>query len=378
LSSDTLLSTGELLRTRWREIGELIEVSGLRALLVGGHGTLHRYGNVEYLAGYCPWQQDAYVLLAPKRQPVLIVATRGDGEEVRRRGGADFYCPAASQGGLVPAVAEFLGAWGVADGPVGLVGREIIPAGDLAALGKHLPRVELRDATRMLAELKAVKSGDELRHISKVAALADEGLRAFGSALRMGADSREICADVERALRAGGARETIVRLGSGPYFNAPSRPGPVHPGQLLSAYVEVLGDNGYWVEMMRLVAVGELDAESARLMRACLDVASVAERSLCEGMRDTDCLDAIRDSALASGFRLDGGSAHGVGMDDADLPRFMASNPAPLKAGMVVAAHPRLVDDRREVGAVVGDTYVVSSSGPVRLSRHEERVLWVQ
>lgn len=375
MSSDGARILPRILRERWHALGGELHSAGLRGLIVGGHGTLHRYGHLEYVGGYCPWQQDAYAVFTPGRAGVLLVQTSGDAEEARRRGVPEVVLVPAGQGGPVAAVPELLSTWGIHDGVVGFASRSIVSAADLSLLSAGLPFIDLRDATDLLNRMKAVKHADEIRCMGEAAALADEGMRTFARTIRIGADSRAACAEVEKVLRAGGARETIVRLGSGPYFNAPTRPRPLSAGELLSAYVEVLDDSGYWVEMMRLVALGHLDAGRSRLMQACVDVAEAAERALRHSVPDTECLQEIQAAGRRAGFRLDGGCAHGVGLDDADLPRFSTAHPTLLQRGMVIAAHPRLVDDERSLGAVVGDTYLLSDSGALCLSEFKEKVL---
>jgi Xaa-Pro aminopeptidase len=366
-----------MLRERWHALGGQLRSAGLRGLVVGGHGTLHRYGYLEYVGGYCPWQQDAYAVLSPGRPGRLLVQTAGDADEARWRGVPDVAFVPASQGGPVAAVAAVLSTWGIQDGAVGFVGRDIVSAADISALSISMPQIDLLDATEFLDRVKAVKHADEIRCMGEAAALADEGMRTFASSIRIGADARAVCAEVERALRSGGARETIVRLGTGPYFNAPTRSRPLASGELLSAYVEVLHDSGYWVEMMRLVALGDLDAGRSRLVQACIDVAAAAERALRQALPDTECLQEIQAAGRCTGYRLDGGCVHGVGLDDADLPRFSLAHPTLLQQGMVIAAHPRLVDDARSLGAVIGDTYLLSDTGAVRLSEFKEKVLWL-
>lgn len=366
----------ELLPGRWTNIRRRMDESGLRALVVGGHGSLHHYGYIEYVSGYCPWQQNACVVLGREGAPVLIVCNAETAKVASAICTADVRY--AGAGGLAAAVIQCLEILGTGHGQVGIVDVDSISAADFSAIENKLPPNTLRDATRLLSDIKARKTKGDIAHLMRVSALADQGMAAFAGALRPGAQTRDLCAKVERALHAGGAREVIVRLGSGPDFSLPSPARRIEAGQLLCAYVEVLGDNGYWVELIRTVAIGTLPAKSVRLLDACIDVFNSVERAIGFGCRASEIAVLADEAVRRTEFRLDGQCGHGVGIDDRDAPRIMLEDATPLEPGMVIAIHPRLVDDKTHMAAVIGDTFVVAPEGPYRLSRYEQKVLWVE
>jgi Xaa-Pro aminopeptidase len=359
-----------LLQERWGGIRERLASAGLCGLLVGGHGALHRYGYLEYVAGYCPWRQDGYVVLGLRGTPVLIIPSTADVDGARAVGGSDILQAPAT--GIAAALGGCLADFDMSAGPIGFVGE------NADAIEGLLPAGALHDATSLLAGIKARKTAGELAHLMLVSELVDQGMDAFRAALRTGTTMRAVCEEVERTLRTSGARDMIVRLGKGPQFTEPSQSNRIERGQLLCAYVEVLGENGYWVELMRPVAIGEIDALNTRHLRACIEVSKLAERMLRAGTRATELFDMVNDTAQSRGLRLDGGCGHGLGIDDQDPPRLMKEDPTIVEAGVVITVHPRLVDDRTQVGAVVGDTYLVAEDGPCRFSRHDRKVLQVQ
>jgi Xaa-Pro aminopeptidase len=146
---------------------------------------------------------------------------------------------------------------------------------------------------------------------------------------------------------------------------------------LLCAYVEVLGANGYWVELMRPLALGSLDAAEARHLKACVEATESARALIYAGITGGQIYEAAAGAARAAGLRLDGGCGHGIGIDDQDLPRLVPEDRTVLCKQMAIALHPRLVDNRRGRGLVIGDTYVVSEAEPKRLSRFPSQLVTV-
>ena len=76
----------------------------------------------------------------------------------------------------------------------------------------------LDDASRLVTELRAVKSPAEIAHVRRAAALADAALAAAVAATAPGAFEGDILADLQGAIFRGGgddpANEQII--GSGP------------------------------------------------------------------------------------------------------------------------------------------------------------------
>jgi len=357
----------ELLRERWRSLRQLLDAADLEALIVHGHGALHRYGYLEYCAGFCPWQQDGVLLLGRKGPLVLVIEDNADAP--------DLNCPVilrAPQRELRETVERCVEVLALNESPLGVAGP------DAWFFRWLFPDRAFRDVTHLLQKIKSLKCAGDVAHLKHGADLADRGMDTFAECVRPGKDMRSTCSEVERKLKAGGARETIVRLGRGPRFSEPSSPDTVSANELLCAYVEVLGANGYWVELMRPVIIGEIDDAARRLLDACIEAAEIAEELLRPGTSVAKLFETVHATASRRGFRLDGKCGHGVGIDDQDFPKLIAGDPTILEAGMTVALHPRLIDERRTTGAVVGDTFLITSDGPHRFSRYSNKAIQVE
>lgn len=337
-------------RTRLTGVRQELSRIGLHGLVCAGRGELHRYGFVEFLGGFCPWGRDAYVVLGLAGEPVVL--SGGAGEK-----------------SMAAAITGQLTRLGIGCGPVGAVSHR---SGALQAM---LPDIAFVDITGQIAAIKSVKTGPEIAQLEAVAELVDEAMDYFVDLIR--SDIEHARARVEMLLAHRGCRDWIVRIGPGPRFDVPAPMSALERCNLLCAYVEALGANGYWVEMMRPVAVRRLDLEEQRHLESCLGIADMARALLRPGVISEFVHTAAAEAASRANFRLDGGCGHGVGMDDQDLPRLTAGDNTVMRAGMTVALHPRLVDDGQGRGVVMGDTYLLSVSGARRLSRHPSELIAV-
>jgi Xaa-Pro aminopeptidase len=253
-------------------------------------------------------------------------------------------------------------------GRVGTVG----PGADL--LSTLLPSLQLYDFSEELAAIKSIKTPAETAELQGVADLADEALSYFIEQVKT--DIHGATLRVEKMLAEQGARQSIIRLGPGPRFDEHGTTG-FKGMSLLCAYVEVLGANGYWVELMRPLALGSLDAAEARHLKSCAEVAETGQALLRPGITGAQIYEAAAAAACQAGLRLDGSCGHGLGIDDQDLPRLVPEDRTVICNHMVVALHPRLVDEQRARGLVIGDTYVLLESGPKRMSQFSSQLITV-
>lgn len=350
--------------------------AGYAALVVAGRGVISQYGYLEYVAGYSPVVRAAYAVVGTEGAPTLIVATGADAYYARSRSGLDDV-RVAGQGDvmsgyddLAAGVAAALSERGAARGRIGVVGlRHIVPVAEYQSLCSRLPEAEFSDATALLAEIKAIKTAEDIAALEEAAAIADAGLEVCLASLRPGVSGWELCGAIEQAVRARGARgEVLVFLSAGPYFLARPDAQPFASGDLVTAYVELTGPTGAWVEKAALVALGKIDAARGVLAVAILEAAAAAELELRVGRTAGEVAGAIDEhcarNALVSGIW----HGHGVGIDH-DLPVITATDSTALEDGMVVSVHPNFATSDQAVGASVADTYVIGSGPPRRLSR---------
>lgn len=352
-----------------------MESERLDALVVAGRGVISHYGYLEYVTGYCPVVREAYAVIAGGEPPALVLPTAADAWYARRATGLSDI-RVAGQGDVMSSyddlpggVAAVLCERGAERGRIGIVGlHQIVPHGQQTRLRQALPSAELLDATALLAEVKAIKDEDDLRELRRTAEVAELGLQVGIEQLRAGCLPREVGAAMEQAVRARGAREVLIFLSAHPYFLARPDALALSEGDLVTAYVEMTGPTGYWVECGALAALGELDAEPAALARSCLDAAAAAQRQLRAGRRAADVARAIDEEAAAAEARVGIWHGHGVGIDH-DLPVITAADETELRAGMAISVHPNFSTVDERLGASVACTSIVGAGDPEPLTR---------
>jgi len=216
--------------------------------------------------------------------------------------------------------------------------------------------------------VKSIKDEQDIAELRATAAIADDAFEAFLEKLRPGRTGWELTAVIERAIRERGARDALIFISAGAYFLERPTAEPVKEGDLLTVFIELVGPTGYWIELGRLVAVGEPDAERERLAATCLEAARAAEGALVAGKTAADPARVIDEIAAGSDLRLGIWHGHGVGVDH-DPPVITAADSTRLVPGMVISIHPNFSTIDERLGASVADTYFVGDGRPEPLSR---------
>jgi Xaa-Pro aminopeptidase len=363
------------LRERLERVWAALEDEGLTAVVVAGKGVIGQYGLLEWCAGYVPVVRGAYAVATPATEPALVVPTGADAWYARRRTGLEDV-RVAGQGDilseyddLAAGVAAALAERGAATGRIGVAGlRHVVSTWEAERLAAVLPDADLVDVTGAVSGVKAVKDARDREQLEATAAIADDGFEALLAHLEPGRTGWELSAEVERAVRARGTRDSLVFISTGAYFLERPTAEQVEAGDLVTVFVEVVGPTGYWVELGRLVAVGEIGEERSRLADSCLGAARAAERELVAGRSAADPARAIDAAAAAAGVRVGIWHGHGVGVDH-DPPVITAADETALVPGMAIAIHPNFSTADERLGAGVADTYVVGEGPAARLSR---------
>ena len=362
-------------RLRLARVWDALAGHDISALIVSGKGTIGQYGLLEWCSGYVPVVRGAVAVLVPGAEPILVVSTGADAWYARERAGLT-EVRVAGEGDILSeyddiasGVAQALSEHGAATGRIGVAGlRHLLTAWEASRLTAALPEAELVDVTAAVSGLKAVKDAVDIEQLQATAAIADEGFEAFLAELAPGRSGWELNAAIEHSIRAQGVRDSLVFISTGAYFLERPTADSIRDGDLVTAYIEIVGPTGYWVELARLVTVGRPTEELDRLAEWCLVAARAAEAELVPGREAGDVARSIDAVAGQSGLRVGIWHGHGVGVDH-DPPVITAGDSTPLAEGMVISVHPNFSTADERFGASVADTYVIEAEGPRRLSR---------
>jgi Xaa-Pro dipeptidase len=239
----------------------------------------------------------------------------------------------------------------------------------------------LADLNRTYAQLRAVKSDEELDWLRIGAAFSDAGMAALSAAIRPGASERELGDAVERAYVSQGGGTWIHFIGTTPMKN-PQVPAPrqypsgrrVAKGDIVFAEISA----HFWDysgQVLRSFAVGVEPPPLYRALHGAADMAfdAIAE-ILKEGTRPSEVIAAARVIEEA-GFTILDDLLHGYG--GGYLPPVLGSEsrPAgpvpdvPFRTGQTVVIQPNVVTRDGKAGVQTGELVVIRETGIESLHR---------
>ena len=238
--------------------------------------------------------------------------------------------------------------------------------------------VPLTDASHLVTRLRAVKSAEEIAHVRRAAALANEADAAALAHIRAGADEGDILAAQHAAIFRGGgdypANEFII--GSGPdALLCRYKSGRRRLSERDQITLEFAGAyRHYHAAIMRTVPVGDPKPAHLAYHRAAREALLACEAELRPGRTAGDVYAAharVLDERGLGAHRLNAcGYSLGAKFTPSwmDWPMFYEANPWEIAPGMVVFAHMILMDSDTETAMTLGRTSLVGEHGAEALT----------
>jgi Xaa-Pro aminopeptidase len=363
LGTDTAPSearSDEEFARRLQSLRAAMERSGLDALIA--YSTASVQANVRYLSDYSPLLSGLQGLadgtehmfgsctcLVPlDAEPVLRIDQPWDVERAREESRiADVtYSPIAADD-LGPLIrrARFR--------RVGIDNWHLFPAKEYIALSASAPEASF-EPSRILTELRRVKSEPEIALIRRAAALADEAVHTALDAVHPGANEYEIVLRCEEVMRSRGD----IQLGAGTIggCGSNSSTGSRMPmrdaGRTISRGEWMLLDvcprfDGYCGDISRVRLAGDLDdldRGSQRIAEAAILINEEVRKGVRPGVSGRELNElanrvAREEGVLENKMDLLG---HGIGLDVVDAPSFYFDD-TPLSIGEVITVEPCLL-----------------------------------
>jgi Xaa-Pro dipeptidase len=379
---------------RWRLARRLMDRHDLRALLLFGNSGVNRHNqaNVFWLSNHLDLHH--CYLLAPRDETIEAALYTGLANHVpdaRRIA----QVPIVAWGGHDPAatVAERLRATGITRGRLGVVGVNAtfgigMPWQHHATLRRALPDLEPVDVTADLADLRAVKSEEEIGWLRRAAEYTDRAVEALRAEVTPGIPEYALLGIVEGAYRSDGGLPHIAFVRSMPM----AEPNGCLPAQNPSGRLLGEGDViiteisasywGYSGQIHRPVFVrAEPTAAWQRLFDAALDAYREIVRVMRPGASEAEVVRAA--SVIGErGYAIYDDLVHGYGVDihppviDRSCCRFWPwdeRRPAPagrrFQRNMAVVVQPNPVTPDERMGLQLGALTVVTDAGAQTLHR---------
>jgi Xaa-Pro aminopeptidase len=299
--------------------------------------------DMEYLAGLTP--------VADERFKVLCVSKNGKHFAI-----APKLCREEFEGELAPDIPVYV--WGDDEGPISAIERafaEYVVADSFMAMNDGIRaidvidlveryRIKPRNGGELVAQLRQVKSPEEVECQRAVGKLADEVLYALEGYIRSGLTERDIQIRLRDEFeKRGGERVTWV-IGSGPNGALPHN---TKSDRVVEEHDVVIVDfgaryRGYRSDTTRTFIVGEPTEEQRRVYEIVLAAHLAGEAAVRPGVRACDVDKAARTVIEEAGYGkyFTHRTGHGIGIMVHELPNISASNTTVLESGMTFSIEP--------------------------------------
>ena len=131
--------------------------------------------------------------------------------------------------------------------------------------------------------------------------------------------------------------------------------------------IEPASPGGFWTQTIRMFSLGKPAAQVQSAFDLCSRAIVEAEKKLMPGIMGGEVARAAIQVLREADTGQIGPLGHGMGLDLTEPPFLLASDETIIQPGMVITIHPSLI--WQEASIWIGDTYLVTTDLPVRLSR---------
>ena len=266
---------------------------------------------------------------------------------------------------------------------IGIVGINIIPFGFVNYLMKHMPELELVDATSLVDNRKEVKSPYEIELAKKCVWIMDELMAAAPSVMKIGQSVREIGRKMRRIADGMDCMDLNVMLGkhpSMPMFNE----WPfidediVQPGDCIEFMAEVSSNVGLWGECARVYSIGEPPAELVKTTNIAFELQDYLASLIVPGAIPCEVFQKYNTKLEEYGFPQERRfCCHGQGFDVVEMPFVRPETKTPFKENSFIAIHPSIYNVARKTGCFVCDNYLIAEGGAKLLSNTPREIIRV-
>jgi Xaa-Pro aminopeptidase len=382
------LSQGERQR-RFTAVRAAMRARGIEALVLRSDSSKWDSGSAEgrYLTQIGGNGEEGYTIFGLHEDPTFIIWGAGHIDNWREI--QDWTrdirpsTPSAMQ-----AVANRVEELGVASGVIGLVGRAPSPLaadgrwpwGAHEELSRRLPRARFVDFESDLAEVRSIKSSEEIVCHEKAMAIVEAAVGVLYAEARPGTRATDLMGKVVGALVSAGSEMCVsVVVGASRRAGMAARMMPHRPletGDVILS--EVTGKYaGYWSQAHVPVAVGQRATPMhQRLFDAALEGLRRGAAVLKPGVTTLDLASAIREPTFAAGF----GSGilppfKGIGLAITEIPLSppvdadARGNYPVIREHMMLTLESIAYDHDAKSGVHLAETFAVTGDGCRRLGR---------
>lgn len=237
---------------------------------------------------------------------------------------------------------------------------------------------DIRDASPLIPELRAVKSEEEIAYVRKAAELGDKAYYAALDEIRPGADEGRILAAMQGTIFEGGGdypgNEFIIGSGRDALL-CRYKAGRRTLSDQDQITLEWAGTyRHYHAALMRTVVIGTPTDRHHEMYTAAREALAAVETQLVPGKTFGDVFDAHAERMDHHGMMPHRLNACGYSLGARFTPSWMdtpmayKANPAEVKPNMVIFMHMILMDSITGTAMTLGQTYLTGTGAPESLS----------
>lgn len=375
---------------RWNAISDAAREEGFDVVLFAAADYRGHKGSVRYISGYNPAHRYGYAVMFPGDEPIVVLPQNLENDRRPRNGWVSEYrTPADLGAGLV----EALRAKG--DSPhIGVIGlRQVMKVEDYLAITTGLPNAKVSDAGPMFSRVRAVKSPAEQLGVRESAVILDGCFDRLLEIARPGMTEQQIASEMYKVGSALGGEDPLFLTMYTEVDGETSRGTFGQPldrvlgvNDVLTFSYEIVGPNGYWTELARMVTFAPPTVAVAGIADAVASGIEAAATAITPGTAFGDVQKQVIAAVEAKGARSEYWTGHGMGLDVLEEPWVgldMVQDVDDAKAskgvtsaadGQVLALHPQLWDDDAKIMGYMSDSYIVVDGAAEKLSKHPMRL----
>jgi Xaa-Pro dipeptidase len=231
----------------------------------------------------------------------------------------------------------------------------------------------LVDSTKILEQLRSIKSAEEIEKMRHAAAIADEVYRMLKKTVRPGLSDHEIYGLVKKTNYEMGCEYSFDLIDAeGSRMNMTFGP----TGERLKAnntlFMEITpAYEGYYAQLPVTLPVGKYPPQIKRMVGVWEKANKAALDILRPGTKVSDMYHALVDTVRENGYISPLRPGHAIGLDALDFWSITESNAMILQAGMTLAIHPSIMTKIGGDACGMGYTYLITDKGAERFSKIE-------
>lgn len=393
---------------RWRNAQNLMDEQGIDAILLTQNENISYFTGFRqtYYYGVC-----YYFVLPSEGEPVFVspISMRGNIESMTWIDDARFFGKDAG-GSAEAIIRELMKKLGMSNKTLGVelegygLGQGMLIQAPylMEAIKRDISNVELVDASKLVWDMRVIKSPLEIEYIRKSVDISCKAFKTALESLRVGMTEKEYAGTVYKTMIDEGGVDTPLmaalncRAGPERYTHFDTR--PTDRKMRKGDWVMLDGGmtyRGYWSDITRQACIGPPSKKQEKLYEIALKATEAGIEAIGPGVHVQAVVDASFNAVKESGFEkhlISEGVGHGFGLSIHERPWLRLGVDAKLEPGMILAIEPTLYDtpiaeylrnkpDASGLGGegifAVEDNLLVTSSGNEVLSGKLSKEAWV-